>query len=287
MSVSVKMMRERRARYTPSPAKEVEWVRRHLAGPSGLAPLGLGTRELAEAQRWMGRRRHRQGQVQRQGRGRGRRRELERGVRRAGSGVGYSSPEAAAVHALENSPRTFAHIDLPTGKRIFVPLEKGEDPSILKPSDLMGRALTTTDMKFGKLGGPVSTHRDTSPEPELEPEPEPEPEPESVTEAETETNEVISDPEKTALKKYAIEKFARGCGQTVRECLDSIAQADTCGRNQVCDTACPKAAVAAGRWLLDGRDDVCVAGLRYGVSCGGWPRWRTSGRSSKGERSCR
>jgi Ca2+-binding EF-hand superfamily protein len=44
--------------------------------------------------------------------------------------------ELSSVRGLSTAPQTFVHVDLPTGKRIYVPLEPGQDASSLKNCSL-------------------------------------------------------------------------------------------------------------------------------------------------------
>eukprot|EP01051_Picozoa_sp_SAG22_P013075 SAG22_NODE_1426_length_4457_cov_8.244149_1_plen_271_part_00 len=107
MAASVRMMRQRRAGLAPSPSKELEWVRSQLD-----RPVRLPIKEQQQAESWV--------------RQRSQPLRSERRRRR----------EMAAVQQLAGDPTTYTHIDLPTGKRLYIPLQPGQDPSDAKNCSL-------------------------------------------------------------------------------------------------------------------------------------------------------
>jgi hypothetical protein len=142
MSTSVRMMRGRRepdkrwlpdtaireqrdrrsqGRLTPSPQEEIEWVRRQIDGPTTAIPE---RERLAFRRTEIKRLKANRDWVERKDKTRRRLRKAEDDL------------ELSSVRSLSAEPLTFAHVDLPTGKRIYVPLEPGQDASSLKNCSL-------------------------------------------------------------------------------------------------------------------------------------------------------
>jgi hypothetical protein len=142
MSTSVRMMRGRRepgrrwlpdtaireqrdrryGRLTPSPQEEVDWVRRQI---DGAKVVDIPKRErLAFRRSQLNRLKADREWTERTDKTRRKLLQTE------------EEQELSAVHNLSPAPQTFAHVDLPTGKRIYVPLEPGQDASSLKNCSL-------------------------------------------------------------------------------------------------------------------------------------------------------
>ena len=142
MSTSVRMMRGRRepgrrwlpdtaireqrdrryGRLTPSPQEEVDWVRRQI---DGAKVVDIPKRErLAFRRSQLNRLKADREWTERTDKTRRKLLQAE------------EEQELSAVHNLSPAPQTFAHVDLPTGKRIYVPLEPGQDASSLKNCSL-------------------------------------------------------------------------------------------------------------------------------------------------------
>eukprot|EP01043_Picozoa_sp_COSAG02_P042270 COSAG02_NODE_3580_length_6533_cov_1.657600_4_plen_427_part_00 len=121
---AIREMRDRRyGRLTPSPQEEVEWVRRQIDGakPADAIPkrerLAFRRSELKRLKadrEWTERKD-----------------KTRRKLRNA-----EAEQELTSVRGLSPAPQTFVHVDLPTGKRIYVPLEPGQDASSLKNCSL-------------------------------------------------------------------------------------------------------------------------------------------------------
>ena len=148
MSVSVRMMRgrrEERYRFLPdtqpreqrdrrwdgrlarTPQQERDWVQRQIDGrqrlwsPSQPQPerLHLAVERVEQRRRRVNRR-----WAQRNDKTAVRLRRVD------------ADAELGSVQELNPAPLTFGHVDLPTGKRIYVPLEPGQDASSLKNCSL-------------------------------------------------------------------------------------------------------------------------------------------------------
>ena len=148
MSVSVRMMRgrrEERYRFLPdtqpreqrdrrwngqlarTPQQERDWVKRQIDGrqrlwsPSQPQPeqLPLAVERVEQRRRRVNRR-----WAQRNDKTAVRLRRVD------------VDAELGSVQELNPAPLTFGHVDLPTGKRIYVPLEPGQDASSLKNCSL-------------------------------------------------------------------------------------------------------------------------------------------------------
>jgi hypothetical protein len=117
MSVSVRLMWERRAGLASSPSKEVEWVRAQLD-----RPVELPAREQLEATKWL------------------RQQDRSRRAREA-----RQQAVVQEVDHLPKAPVTYAHVDLPTGKRLYLPLKPGQEAAEL-------RAITLEGMNQAGLG---------------------------------------------------------------------------------------------------------------------------------------
>jgi hypothetical protein len=143
MSTSVRMMRGRRepanrwlpdtaireqrdrryGRLTPSPQEEVEWVRRQIDGAEQADAIPKRERlafRRSELKRLKADREWAE-----------RKDKTLRKLRKA-----EVEQELSSVRGLSPAPQTFVHVDLPTGKRIYVPLEPGQDASSLKNCSL-------------------------------------------------------------------------------------------------------------------------------------------------------
>ena len=120
---AIREQRDRRSngRLTPSPQEEIDWVRRQIDGTK----IDIPDRErLAFRRSELKRLKANREWTERKDKTRRKFRKAE------------EEQELSSVRTLSPAPQTFAHVDLPTGKRIYVPLEPGQDASSLKNCSL-------------------------------------------------------------------------------------------------------------------------------------------------------
>eukprot|EP01045_Picozoa_sp_COSAG04_P000281 COSAG04_NODE_6_length_47123_cov_87.347482_4_plen_428_part_00 len=126
----------RNGRMIPTPAEEVEWVRRQVDDSERLWSANVPDKQRRA---FRGKRTEMfvDGTVVKRAHLR-RLRDDRRWVEQKDL-MGHrevANEDLAAVQSLSPSPQTFAHVDLPTGKRIYIPLKPGEDASAIKNCSL-------------------------------------------------------------------------------------------------------------------------------------------------------